>query len=253
MKEVGWPVPWRKAGGGDRRARGSASAGGGEPRHRIRPQARHAMCFSARCAATAYDSIPPRQDKVRRICPGQTGQSRPWGQRWTNLRSACGPRFRSSARSGTHPYERARPGKDPRPGSLLYRRRRVAGEASVGRHAFCRTRDMQIVALGNANCRIVKCKLRKPESHSALGEGPPKCKFAFHSVVKCKFTLGCDGIGIVEQPSVGSHLSRRRTAAGEAALPPALVKTHAAPTLLANGPPTMAVLPSAERDTDQPC
>src|SRR5450759_773329 len=36
--------------------------------------------------------------------------------------------------------------------------------------------------------------------------------------------------------------------------PPLRVQTHAAPTLLLSAyPPTMAVLPSVERDTDQPC
>ena len=37
-------------------------------------------------------------------------------------------------------------------------------------------------------------------------------------------------------------------------MPPLLVQTHAAPTLLLSlGPPTRAVLPSAERDTEWPC
>src|ERR1039457_4653916 len=36
--------------------------------------------------------------------------------------------------------------------------------------------------------------------------------------------------------------------------PPLLVQTHAAPALLLSlGPPTMAVLPSAESDTETPC
>src|SRR3972149_1123537 len=37
-------------------------------------------------------------------------------------------------------------------------------------------------------------------------------------------------------------------------IPPLLVQTHAAPALpLSAFPPTMAVLPSAERDTERPC